>query len=90
MLFTKYQHSFCQLTTWLVISSIEESGLHKWKSECKAVCVNNVQRYEQPVAVVAAQILVKDGELNKLSRKEMQPRKFFLVFLTLLFSIIAS
>jgi len=24
-------------------------------------------------------MLIKDGELNKLSRKEMQPRMFFLV-----------
>jgi len=28
---------------------------------------------------VVLQVLVKDGELNKLSRKEMQPRMFFLV-----------
>jgi len=28
---------------------------------------------------VVSQVLIKDGELNKLSRKEMQPRMFFLV-----------
>ena len=36
--------------------------------------------YEYFVAVL--QLLIKDGELNKLSRKLMQPRMFFLVFLT--------
>jgi len=31
------------------------------------------------VVVIDWQVLIKDGELNKLSRKEMQPRMFFLV-----------
>jgi len=32
---------------------------------------------------LVSQVLVKEGELNKLSRKQMQPRMFFLVFFTL-------